>query len=287
MELVGKNNRHWQEFSSVSDCLDFITLDKYIQRESGVYSGANPPGSINPSSSGYHRAFLETARMMRDGWPEGRDKIEEFVIDIEKRVMGYLPIVEVVRDVQGDWLDMGALIQGEPECWGQFRDTDYYQERKGGKIIHVVLNIDVTWKPFERGAAGVAIIDALERSGHRVVADAVANTTGKGGRLLETRIRVKESSEPVQLDKLAFLFAHGDILRHVLFASWERLPKPLRELYRFTDGSYGYVGPVPKEDQGDIYVPREAGHKGSIQDIANYVLDTLRQNGIKIQEEVT
>lgn len=284
MELIGKNNRHWQEFSSVSDCLDFITLGKYIQRESLTSSGANPPGSINPSSSGIHARFLETARMMREGWPEGRDQIEEFVIDIEKRVMGYLPIVEVIRDVQGDWLDMGAFVTGEPECWGQFHDTDYYQERKGGKIIHVVLNIDVTWKPFERGAAGVAIIDALERSGHRVVADAVANTTGRGNRLLETRIRVKNSHEPVQLDKLAFLFAHKDILGRVLFACWERLPLPIRKLYRFDNG-YGYVGPVPREDQGDIYVPREAGHKESIQDIANYVLDTLKQNGIAVSEE--
>lgn len=284
MELIGKGNRHWQEFSSVSDCLDFITLDKYIQRDSPTSSGANPPTSvINPSSGYAHDRFLETARMMKEGWPEGRDAIEEFVIDIEKRVMGYLPVVEIVPDVTGDWLDMGAFLAGEPEAFRHFQDTDYYQERKGGRIIHVVLNIDVTSKPFERGAAGVAIIDALERSGHRVTADAVANSTGRGGRLLETRIHVKDSSEPIQLDKLAFLFAHRDILRHVLFACWERLPPPIRQLYGFNHG-YGMVGPVPKEDQGDIYVPREAGHKGTIQDIANYVLNTLKQNGIRISD---
>mgnify|MGYP001581678747 CR=1 FL=1 len=276
MKLEGKGNRHWQEFTSVSDTLDFITNDKFIQKESNTSSGANP-------GSWGHKNFLETVRMMQDGWPEGRDEIEKFVILIEKRVMGHLPVVEVVRDVTGEWLDMGAYVAGEPEAWASFQDTDVYMEKRGPKIIHVVLNVDVTWEPFKRGAAGVAIIDALERVGYRVIADAIANTV-KNNRLLETCIRVKNSDEPVQLDKLAFLFAHPNILAHVLFACWERLPTPIRAMYGFTN-HYGYVGNVPKEDQGDLYVNRNVGNVGDIDEVAKYVLKQIASQGVRIREE--
>lgn len=284
MELTGKGDRHWQEFSSVTDIYDFITNDKYIQAESNNRSGANPPGSKNPSPSGSHKRFQETMRLMREGWPEGRERIEEFVVEVEKRVMGYIPVKEIAYDVApGEWFDVGRYLSGEPETYGYMQDTDYFEKRKGGKIIHVVVNVDVTWMPFQRGAAGVAIIDALERSGYRVVADAIANTVANR-RLLETRIRIKNSDEVIQLDKLAFLYAHEAILGQVLFAAWERLPPPIRKLYRF-EQYYGSVGHVPKEDQGDIYVPREAGHYGDIQGVADYVLNVLKQNGIALREE--
>ena len=263
----------------MTDILDFITNPKFHQEGAPQASGASPKSS-------YHKSFQSMIRMATEGWPDGRDEIEKFVIDIEKKVMGYLPVVEVAHDVQGQWFDVGAYITGDPECYGLFQDTDYYNEKKGGKIIHIVLNVDVSSKPFKRGAAGVAIIDALERSGHRVVADAIANTVGRDNRLLETRIRVKNSDEPVQLDKLAFLVAHRDILRHMLFACWERLPEPVRRLYGFNT-SYGWVGYVPKEDQGDIYVERSADHYGTIDQVAKYVLATIKEQGVNISEEIT
>lgn len=278
MELTGKGNRHWQEFSSVTDILDFITNPKFKQADSLRSSGADPE-SYDHSREG----FQEMLDKAVNGWPEGRDQIEKFVIEIEKNVMGYLPVEEVIRDVTGQWLDMGAFLSGEPECWGAYQDTDVWQEKRGPKIVHVVLNVDVTGRPFERGAAGVAIIDALERSGKRVIADAIANTVSRG-RLLETRIRVKNSDEPVQLDKLAFLFAHRSILRHMLFACWERLPTPIRKMYGL-EHSYGSIGEVPKEDQGDIYVERSAGYAGSIETVAKYVLQTIKEKGVNVSDQ--
>lgn len=287
MDLIGKGQRHWQEFHNVSDILDFITNDKYINPLSLTYSGANPPTGKNPSSKRDHQEFLQTMELMRHGWPEGRDEISKYVTEIEKRVMGFLPVQEVQYDVQGQWFDVGRYITGEPEVYGSFVDTDVFENKKHGRIIHVVINIDVSWQPFIRGAAGVTIIDALERCGYRVVADGIANSVNgwsSTGKLLETRIRVKNSDEAIQLDKLAFIFAHPNVLEHVLFPAWERLPRPIQEIYNFHH-SYGYIGDVPQEDRGDIYVESSIGsYNAGIEEVAKYVLNVLKQNGIKVEE---
>lgn len=280
MDLIQKGNRHWQTFHSVGDLIDFVTADKYANALGPVSSGSHKTRSTSYEKDRFNKMI----EMAEYGWPEGRDEIEKIVVELEKQVMGYLPVQEIVRDVTGQWLDVGAYLAGEPECFGTYRDTDVFQEVKKGRIIHMVLNIDVSWEPFKRGAAGVAIIDALERCGHRVQADAIANSTGRSGTLLETRVRVKESNEAVQLDKLAWLYAHPNIFRTILCACWERLPQPIKQMYGF-DKSYGWIADVPLEDRGDIYVERTAGYYGSTNDVVKHVLGVLKEQGIAITED--
>ena len=285
MELIFKQGRHWQEFSSVTDLINFITDPKYHNPDAPT---ASHDGDMEWTGSG---SFPEAINLARKGWPEGLAEIVRFVIKVEKLVMSYIPEPTTKFDVVGDVIDMGRFIEGDPECMVSLVDGQNTKKIAQGKIVHVVLNIDAAGSSdiytfFRRGAAGVALIDALERTGRRVIADAIANTVSRS-RLLETRIRVKNADEHIQLDKLAFLFAHPSILRRILFAAWERLPNDVRKLYGF-HGSWGYgcVGHVPKEDQGDLYVDRLVGsyHKTE-EEVTQYVLEQLKSQGVVIKED--
>ena len=297
MELSQKGNRIWLEFDSSSDLLDFVSNPKFRKPGSPSVSRAHPDKYQGLKFYGTEN-FGEATDLMKFGWSEGRERISKFLVDIQKLVMSYLPETEIHYDVVGDNLDIGAFLSGEPECWQSFRETEEFKQTAAGKIIHITVNICAAWfyEPeayFARGAAGVALVDALERMGHRVIMDAIATIGGYdrksyAEKFLETRIRVKNANEGVQLDKLAFLFAHASVLRRILFAAWENLPPPIRDTFNIQEfGSYGHVERVPEEDQGDILVDGLLDNKyQDMHTLSQWVLERLSEQGILLREEV-
>ena len=65
---------------------------------------------------------------------------------------------------EGEWVDIGRLAEGDPECCGYWSDDGEDNQKK---VIKIVANICVsgsisTDAMFARGAACVAAVDLLE-----------------------------------------------------------------------------------------------------------------------------
>jgi hypothetical protein len=273
MRLIEKERRTWHTFDSVEDFIETL-IDPTLHRDSVPHLGIDGI------------SWNIALELVKTGWPEGRKRLEQVQVDVMRSVTGQLPVPELVWDVAGDSVDMGRFVQGEPETFMSLTDTEQLRDSPTGRIIHVVVNVDASGgiagdSIFWRGAAGVVLVDTLERMGRRVIVDAIANTESRTGELLETRIRLKEADQALNLDRLTFLCCHHSILRNLLFESWDRLPPATRNRY-FGKFSYGSPGAVPEEDRGDLYIDRLLFDEKSTTSIHDWVTEQLKQQGIHL-----
>lgn len=216
---------------------------------------ANRPNSI--SSANYYDGWsgpdggetLEgSLKLARKGWDKGRSDVRAIAnlltIDVERPAIGY--------DVVGDTWDMGKVINGEPEC-----AMLWVHEEKEKPIISVCVNTTVSAYINEslirtRGAAILALIEAIELTGRRVELTCIfsegPNNGWRGGKPWDIRVTIKHADEPAQDDMIAFAVAHPAFSR------------------RFGHGVTGqgiYPGsPAGIEDEYDIYIPEMMMGKG-------------------------
>jgi hypothetical protein len=200
-------------------------------------------------------SWAECLSGLRSGWPEGvrdvdvaTDRICADQHDASAVSIGY--------DVTGDYIDVGAFLQGEPECWGVFAEEHRPQEE-----IRIVVNICFSGRvPQEhiiyRGAAITSLIDRLSRN-YFIKLQFVCRTSDTGekagsGDGYHTTINV-DMRNGYSRDLIAFMSAHPGMLRRVWFVAAER------EFNHADLGGYGYVKDVPEDERGDIYFPANQG----------------------------
>lgn len=225
------------------------------------------------------------------GWLKGAKeagRIAEAIFDkttsmIEKTVVSY--------DVEGNSLDVGRYLDGEPECWQRFDAIQ--EEGVGQKIIKIVLNMSLSGgvpahKIVRRGAAVLAVIEALEYAGHRVELWSIDVTVGSGSKHMETRVLVKRAGENLDGPRVAFAIAHPAMLRRMCFSIMETLEtRELLSTFHVPVG-YGRVGDPAMDGRGDIFI--NGGYLGepyweNDESVKAWVLDQLRNQGVAIRED--
>ena len=172
--------------------------------------------------------YKQSESLYEKGWHEGAVKIADMRARLQSSVDEILTEKSktVHMDVEGIWVDEGLLTMGVPECCG---DWTVAGEDAHGKIIKIVANVCVSAAVshatmFARGAAVVAATDILEALGHRVhLVMATGLKTGRNNKYdkLESFITVKEASQPVDMDRLSYLFANPAFFRRIIFAHHE------------------------------------------------------------------
>lgn len=208
----------------------------------------------------------EAYHLATHGWPEGRRLVEKLSAEIVERIVG-AGLVQVTQyDVEGDDLDIGRYLLGEPEVWGYLEDTDTRVESFAKpKVIHLVLNLSASAAInkstlIARGAAAAALVDILEMHNVRcevTLTESVTPSTGSRRGHSEFHIPVKKPGDSLQMDQLAFLMAHPASLRRIVFAVNERLPEDIIKHFGFADGGFGVGGygiPTQSNLKGDIHV---------------------------------
>lgn len=128
---------------------------------------------LNDYSFTRTRSLEEALALAKNGWPEGIRRIEEMSARLSEEIIKTLHVPEVTYDVTGDMLDVGRFVRGEPEDFMSLTPAEIEQEPR---ILHLVANIctssSVSPETLTRkGAAVVALVDALERHGKRVIID--------------------------------------------------------------------------------------------------------------------
>ena len=135
------------------------------------------------------------------------------------------------------------------------------EDAKPLPIVRIFCDIGAVWYTsteamIRKGAAVVALIDQIERSGQRV--ELIATQISKTHRQYDEQhifITVKQPDEPLDLDRISFAVAHPSMLRRVCFRIMEvTYDKPV--------SGYGSVEEMKDIPEDAMYLPPMLGDTG-------------------------
>jgi hypothetical protein len=233
------------------------------------WNGAPVDGASSHERGGtrfndFTESYDAAVKLTQNGWREGAKRVESLRRDLDDAVQTLVAAkaANMVYAVDGDWVDVGRLVTGDPECCGSWHIQG---DDRNEKVIKVVANVSVSCAVnaetiFARGAACLAAVDIIESLGKRVELW-IGLGLNDCGKRIETHVLVKPASQPLELDRLAFTLCHASMLRRVLFAHMElNRHNPCRT----------YPGPVWSEDAiilPELKTGRAPGREENIREV--------------------
>lgn len=226
-------------------------------------------------------SFEEALTLAREGWPEGRKQAQRFINRLD--VSGRIAKPEIIYDVVGNCgIDMGRFVMGDPECVMDMIDSseESIRNSEGGKIIHLVYNISASAGisadiMMRRGAATMALVDALETAGRRVEITIVDQNQS-----YEWRATAKAPGCSMQIDQLAFAFVHPSMLRRFGFSITAQCGK------EGLDATFRAYGRVANRPFGDIFMPGMTYGDPAWETDASaiaWINQILREQGVELE----
>jgi len=173
------------------------------------------------------KTFQEAVDLARLGWPEGAAKVAQH----REQCAAFLAAAKTAKtrefgwDVEGQFIDVGRLLSGEPESCGNEFDGG---NQVSGRVVSIRLNQSVSGAISAdticaRGVTVLVAVDLLESLGTRceVTVSKGSISTGSAGSVrnlqVDTHVVVKQAGDAVDLDKLAFWVAHPASFRRLGF----------------------------------------------------------------------
>jgi hypothetical protein len=230
------------------------------------------------------KTYEEAHEKFVNGWPEAVEKLQPNLDAIARSIATAIPRPKMHNDVTGGTVDIGAHIEGLPEDMVVLRRTQRHV-----RAVHVVANIAAssavsTDTIRARGGLIAGLVMALDRLGAPVSVTVAAGVRGYQGRSITHLLNIKDEGAPLDMGRVMFTLAHPAMLRRIIFASWENEPNDIVQEFGFTnDRGYGYPADIPRELQGDVYLPKahysdKEWHEP--ERAVGYVLDQLRSLGV-------
>jgi hypothetical protein len=174
--------------------------------------------------------FAEAVEQSKKGWPEGVERLSGIRASLEHLVEKAVAVRgrNLRWDVTGDFLDVGRMLSGEPECCGEFRDESEGQLQT--RVVRLVANVSAMGSVgsesiFSAGAALYAAVDILESLGHRVELW-LGSGSECASKKLQVYVLIKDASQQFDPDRLAFFLCSNASLRRLFFSVEEDLGFP-------------------------------------------------------------
>jgi hypothetical protein len=168
--------------------------------------------------------FAEAVALAEKGWPQDRERLEALRADLEATVRKAVEAKAAIQhyDVVGDYIDVGRVLEGEPECCGSYLDADANHAKT--KVVKLVANVSALGhveqkQIFSLGAAIYAAIDLIESLGTRIELWLGSGSELHSGKRLTVLVKVKDASQPFEGDRLAFYLCNAASLRRLFFSS--------------------------------------------------------------------
>lgn len=171
-------------------------------------------------------SFEQAKNMALNGWSGIRAEVDALVENIEHAIMPNLaPAFTSYFDVSGGMVDVGRFLDGEPEC---MVETKLVEMAKPGKVVTVLVQGFYSSASDEgeikaRGAAVVALIDAIEKMQHSTEIYVEYTLSERICHL----VKVKGAGESLDIDTLMFILAHPSAYRRISFGVQEGEPAGL------------------------------------------------------------
>jgi len=232
---------------------DFDAWLEHVARTPSVNGSSRRSSHRNADGTFWSgtETFEDAMRLARDGWPEGLARVKDMAESIWNVIGQQMPRVDIQYDVAGAFADVDRFLTGEPEDMIQFVEDENVLGR--GKVVKVWVNMSAsagvsTRTIFCRGAAVVALVDALEKLGYscEIIVSAASSPGWNGDReVLQYDVCLRKAGDPLDLDRLAFALANSAWLRRLVFSAKEHENAALRSRFGIP-GGYG----CPTESRG-------------------------------------
>jgi len=175
----------------------------------------------NPDRTNFTKTktFRQAVELALHGWPEGLSMIQDALDDIEA-----LPAIEPlpVFDVCGEAFNLDAVLQGQPENMFYFMPQESHKPRIIQLAFNFGYNAQITSaEVMARGAAIASAVNDIENAGMRVELYAY-QSTAHGLYTTTTVVKIKESQEPLELERMVFAAAHPAMHRRLNFSTKEQ-----------------------------------------------------------------
>ena len=194
--------------------LEFDTLSDYIKtaHETPPKGLENRIGKEKRSDFEGKVTWSEAMDMVKTGWPEGLADIKSAIASAST-----LPAQgpSMFMDVAGAYPVAAMAAAGEPASMVNPQPV----EDRVRPVVRLAVN---TWAScayshkqyMVYGASLVSYMDALESAGYRVeLIAAVHCVASSNSKRYTTLTTVKKAEDPLELDKMAYVFAHASMLR--------------------------------------------------------------------------
>lgn len=246
-------------YSSISAALAALDDHKTSCEKTGDSYGDNQSYNRRMSDFTAFTSYQDALNLLGNGWVEGATKIAAAAHIDGINAMSdteYLPTF--FPDVAGAYGFAAAALAGDPECF--YRYDIQPQEKPVLRLaVNSGLRGDVdAGDVINRAAAYLYLINTIEQSGTRVELWLIAGnrsvdapTKNEPFEAVFNAVRVKESDQPTDLNRLAFLIGHAAMHRRLVFGliekaviDWEKTKG-----ISFTDG-YGIPLDIARHDLG-------------------------------------
>lgn len=182
--------------------------------------------------------YQEASDYLKSGYTYGCESLQKEMSGLAKN---YKNVVTVKNDVFGVVPNIGAYMTGHPKNMINIKTE---KRAVKTKVINMIINTAVSCSYTKNdvvrlGAATLLQIIRLERNGYKVNLY-VANKTEEESNQLVCFTKVKNSSEKLNLLKVAYPLVHPSYHRRHMFAVIERTIK--------IDDGYGYPKSVESKD---------------------------------------
>lgn len=278
-------NKVERSFSSLTEFIGYAMGDSAMsdeqrssRREDIRYGGSGWYGTKN----------FADAKGMAFNWPEGANRVNALKAKVSLGNVRKAKTIVATRKAPGR-IDMGRVMQGHPYGFQRVTDSDADTKGSSRNVVDILINAcvssGVNAKVIEeRGAAMLALAEALEQRGKRVrITVGMANRSGCG---IDYRIVVKQPGQPLNLNSVAFAVAHPSFFRRFIFSAMETESASVRKSVG-VPGGYGYVGEFKDVPESTIYLKgadwtdeNKWNDPGFVQ---GWIKEEMRKQGIEIE----
>lgn len=186
-------------------------------------SGDVPWTSNDPDWYGGTRSMEETVDLARNGWREGRERMERGMRAVAEKRRDVRPAAHY--DVAGAFPSIPRAVAGDPLSMVNHKPN----LRAAMPVVRILFErwIYAYLDPqaiMNYGIALLSYVDALETAGYSVECYLIFSAEG-GGEYHQTIVPYKLAGEALDLDRAAFALAHPSVTRRLEFALYEHHPE--------------------------------------------------------------
>ena len=276
-----------KRFDKLQDYISALNEDgKWGSDEERVSKQANPRESTSETNDSWAGASYNGAlEMLTSGWEKGRDKMEVFQRGITSEIKPRDIGPQSFFDMTGEECDIGRFCSFDPENMLDFR---FEETSKQGRIIKLMVQ---GWvhagakqdQMLRRGAAAVAIADALEGAGYRVELELYFYNRESNEYHSIFYVPVKDADQNLQIDRLTYLFCHVSVMRRLWFRVAEQMEP--EDFYKYVTSHYGTSCSVPKSlrEENEVWITTDHLFNKDA-DAINFINETLQPYSAELSQ---
>ena len=277
----------WREFVEAAKAPSEMELGDRTSRDSSFTEGSS--SSLAPYWHGSAKAWSDAIYQAETGWIEGAEAIEKVFEDVRPKATQVHQEIAYSQVGPGTW-DMGRLIQGHPQPWMVWQNTEIVTDRATANgVISLGLNISqqgsVTADTrFQIGALVMALIDCLERSGKRCELTLYNSVSGNSNAEINIAVLVKKADDPLHMPNLAFAFANAATQRRLCFSVRETMDEDIRKMCH-VPGGYGSTNPNWSDGKTQMSAGMGSINLGNKEAARRWLKNTCEEFGVYIETD--